>query len=268
MAVDLHLHTSASDGSLTPEQLVNKAIKLEYDAISITDHDTVSGIEPAISAAAKTSLEVIPGIEINTDYKGEQVHILGYYINYNNKKLLNKLNELKKMRKKRAKKIVKKLNQLGIKLKFKDVLKIAKSDVISRTHIATLLIKKDYVDSWEEAFDEYIGINSPAYVTRKKMTSVQAIKLIKKIGGKSVLAHPGLINKMDVIKEIIDMGIDGLEVFYYEHDPDQINKFKKISKKNNLIMTGGSDDHGPEKKDGMRLGKIRLNYNIVEQLKS
>ncbi|MFW5976516.1 MAG: PHP domain-containing protein, partial [Bacillota bacterium] len=262
MAVDLHLHTTASDGSMTPEKLIKKAVELDYEAIAITDHDTVRGIEPALKTAYKYSLEVIPGIEINTEYKNHEVHILGYYIDYKHQKLKKSLNYLKEKRKNRVKKILDRLTNMNIKIKYEDIEKISQGGTVGRAHIARAMINKNYINSWEEAFEKYIGIGAPAYVRRDKFNPQKTINLIKKIGGIPVLAHPGLINNDDIVKNIIDMGISGLEVYYYEHSQKEIKKYKKLANANNLVTTGGSDDHGPENKDGLRLGKIRLKYKI------
>lgn len=269
MTVDLHLHTTASDGSMTPEELVKKAISLKYQVIAITDHDTVSGLAEGITTAKNKEIEVIPGIELNTDYKQNEIHILGYYIDYHNHILIDKLEQLKEMRFNRACKMVSRLQELGIDISWQEVLNEAgKDSIIGRSHLGKILLKKDYVASWDEAFDRYIGIGCPAYVSRKKITPLTAIKLIKNSGGAAVLAHPGLIDDQKLIPEIVEMGIDGLEVFYYEHSRTQISKYKNMAESLNLLITGGSDDHGPGNKDGIRLGKIHLDYSIVENLKN
>ncbi|MFW5998574.1 MAG: PHP domain-containing protein [Bacillota bacterium] len=268
MTVDLHLHTNASDGSMSPRELVKKAVELNYKAIAITDHDTIKGIKPALKTASSYSLEVIPGIEINTEFKEHEVHILGYYIMYDNPELLKSLEYLKQKRIMRVKKILDRLSQMGIKINFKQVKKVSRRGTVGRAHIARVLLNNNYVDSWDEAFEKYIGIDAPAYVKRDKYGPQKSINLIKKAGGVPVLAHPGFINNDDIIDIIIDMGIEGLEVYYYEHSQKEINKYKKYAKNHNLIITGGSDDHGPKNKDGIRLGKIKLSYNIVKQLKN
>lgn len=268
MTADLHLHTTASDGSHTPGEIVDIALDLDYKAIAITDHDTVDGIREAIDAAEDKDIEIIPGIEINTDAGEFEVHILGYYIDYTHEKLLNTLKKLKKMRVERAKKMVKKLNNLGLTISWTDVKNMTGDGVIGRTHIARILRDNGSVRSIYEAFDKYIGKNCPAYVPRYKLTPGQAVNLIKDIGGVSVLAHPGLIGSDVLISEVINSGIDGIEVYYYEHEYYEIDKYKQLAVDNNLIITGGSDDHGPDNKDGSRLGYIRIDYTIVDKLKN
>ena len=267
MAVDLHIHTTASDGSLSPEEIVKKAEKLRYKAIAITDHDTVDGLKKALKEAKKRRVEVIPGIEINTEYEGHEVHILGYFIDYTDPNLLKKIEYYKKLRVKRVRKIVNKLNKMGFEIDMNDVLEFAKGPAIGRSHIARAMRKKDYVQSTSEAFDKYIGIGKPAYVNRERMSPEKSIKLIKQCGGIPVLAHPGLVGSDQVVKKIIEFGVKGLEVFYYEHSKGQEEKYRTMARENNLIVTGGSDDHGPGNKDGFRLGKIRLDYELVEKMK-
>ncbi|ACL69933.1 PHP domain-containing protein [Halothermothrix orenii] len=267
MSVDLHIHTNASDGSLSPGEVVKKAIDLGYKAIAITDHDTVAGIIPALQVARKSSLEVIPGIEINTDIEDRELHILGYFIDYTKPDLLKELSSLKKMREKRARKMVQKLRNMGINIEWEEVINIAGQGTIGRSHICQAIINKGYADSWKEVFEKYIGKNSPAYVPRKKLTPLKAIKLIKECSGIPVIAHPGLVGDDDLVKWIIKHGIEGLEVFYYEHSEEECQKYLNMAKENNLVVTGGSDDHGPGNKDGLRLGKIRLDYTVVEELR-
>ena len=267
MAVDLHIHTTASDGSLTPEEIVRRAEQLNYKAIAITDHDTVDGLKKALNEAQKSNLEVIPGLEINTQYDGHEVHILGYYIDYKDPDLLARLDYYKELRMKRVEKIVDKLENMGFEINMNDVLEFAKGPAIGRSHIARALNKRGYVDSTSEAFDKYIGIGKPAYVNRERMSPEESINLIKQCGGIPVLAHPGLIGSDQIVKKIIEFGIMGLEVFYYEHSKEQEEKYRTMARDNSLILTGGSDDHGPGNKDGFRLGKIRLDYKLIEKMK-
>lgn len=267
MSVDLHLHTTASDGSLTPMELVKRADSLEYRAIAITDHDTVDGLEPALQTANDYRLEVIPGIEINTDFEGCEIHILGYYLDYQHEYLQKELTAQKQMRKKRAKRILDRLNWLGVDLDWEELSRQFTGEFIGRGHIARALVERGEVESWDQAFERYIGVNAPAYVPRDRLSPEQAISLIKKVKGIPVLAHPGLIEDQELIPRIVDMEIRGLEAIYYEHTPEQTRYYRRLARKYNLLVTGGSDCHGPGNKDGLRLGKMKLNYNIVEQLK-
>lgn len=268
MTVDLHIHTTASDGSLSPKTVVKKAKKLNYNAISITDHDTIKGLEEAIKTGNEIDLEVIPGIEFNTKFNGHEVHILGYFINYKNKKLLNETRKIQNSRIKRVKKIIEKLNEIGFNITRKEVFSLSNGGAIGRSHIAHILKKKGYVRTFSEAFDKYLAIGKIAYVERYRLKPQEAINLINEVDGIPVLAHPGLINNDEIVEKIVEIGVKGIEAYYYEHNSKETTKYLEYAKNNNLLITGGSDDHGPGNKDGMRLGKIKLDYELVKNLKS
>lgn len=254
---DLHIHTIASDGVLTSEEIINNAIKMGIKGIAITDHDTVNGLDKAEKYIKNlnTILKFIPGIELNTDYKDSEVHILGYFIDYKNEILLAKLAELRDVRYKRAIKMMERLKSMGLVVNLEDVEKLAKGDIIARPHIGQALVDKGYLFSVREAFDKYLGKGKPAYVPRAKFSPQEAINLINSVGGIAVLAHPGLIKNEGIIYEVIEMGIEGLEVYYPEHHSLQIDNYLKICQKENLLITGGSDFHGIDNEDSRsRLG--------------
>jgi len=268
MFVDLHLHTTYSDGSFTPEELILKAKKLNYSAIAVTDHDTVAGLEEAIQLGKKYDLETVPGIEFNTSYKNNDIHILGYYINKKSKKLLSLLNKIKKERKERIEKMIKLLDkEYNFKITMQEIKNISSNNIIGRGHIARLLTEKNYVDTWEEVFDKYIGRGKPGYVDRNKISPFEAIDIIKKANGIPVIAHPGLIGNQQIIDQLINYGVTGIEVFYPEHNKRMTDKYKNIADKNELLITGGSDCHGPKNKEGIKLGKIKLDYCYLNELK-
>lgn len=268
MFIDLHLHTTYSDGSLTPENLIKKAKQIGYSAIAITDHDTLQGIKPALKIAKKNNIEVVPGIEFNTSLNGYDVHILGYYIDLESKCLKKLLDKIKKERRERIKKMVELLKELyGYEISQEEIKNISENNIMGRAHIARLLTEKGYVDKWEEVFNKYIGKGKPAYVNRNKITPFQAIDIIKKAEGIPVIAHPGLIKNNQIVQQIINYGVAGLEVYYLEHSVEQIEYFRNIAQCNKLLITGGSDCHGPSNKDGLKLGKIRLDYKYLAELK-
>jgi len=268
MFVDLHLHTTYSDGSFTPEELILKAKKLNYSAIAVTDHDTVAGLEEAIQLGKKYDLETVPGIEFNTSYKNNDIHILGYYINKKSKKLLSLLNKIKKERKERIEKMIKLLDkEYNFKITMQEIKNISSNNIIGRGHIARLLTEKNYVDTWEEVFDKYIGRGKPGYVDRNKISPFEAIDIIKQANGIPVIAHPGLIGNQQIIDQLINYGVTGIEVFYPEHNKRMTDKYKNIADKNELLITGGSDCHGPKNKEGIKLGKIKLDYCYLNELK-
>ncbi|AGB40942.1 putative metal-dependent phosphoesterase, PHP family [Halobacteroides halobius DSM 5150] len=265
--IDLHLHTTASDGSFTPTELVTKAKELGFSAIAITDHDTVDGLEEGAKVAREKGIEFVPGIELNTDYQDAEVHVLGYYIDYQQQSLKDKLATLKEARFNRIKKMVNKLNNLGLEIQFKEVTNLADQAALGRVHLAKVMLNKGYVKEWEEAFDQYIGRSAPAYVKRKKLTPFQAIDLIKKAGGIPIIAHPGLVSRQDLLSELVAAGAKGLEAYHTEHNQEEINHYLQLAKEKNLLITGGSDCHGPTRKTGMLLGEIKAPYSLLEKLK-
>lgn len=246
MIYDLHVHTSASDGALSPTELIDLAIASGIQGIAITDHDTLEGLEPALLYKNKKALNinVVPGIELNTEAGEQEVHILGYFIDYYNSRLIGRLEQIKTARYERAEKMIDKINKLGISISFKEVQDLAQGDLIGRPHIALAMIQNNYVSSIAEAFNKYIGRGKPAYVNRYKFSPQEAVELIKAAGGIPVLAHPGLISDRKIIFDLIKMGIEGIEVYYPQHKEVQIQKFLELSTQYNLLVTGGSDYHG------------------------
>jgi predicted metal-dependent phosphoesterase TrpH len=246
---------------------VKKAKRFGYQAIAITDHDTVDGLKEALLVAEELDLEVIPGIEINTQLGDHEVHILGYFIDYQHPELLKRLKYYKRLRVERVHKIIQRLQDMGFTIDFEDVIDFAGDGAIGRSHIARAMKKNNFVDTTSEAFDRYIAIGKPAYVNRERMSPMETIKLIKKYNGIPVLAHPGLIGSDKIVKKMIKNGVEGLEVYYYEHSDNQEQKYRDLALDNDLLITGGSDDHGPGNKDGFRLGKVKLDYEFVENMK-
>ena len=265
--IDLHVHTTASDGLFTPKEVVHWAYKKNLSAIAITDHDTIDGLDEALFYGEKYNIEIIPGIEINTDYKGSEVHILGYYIDYKASWFLNVLKKVRFARYNRAKKIVNKINNLGLYITMDEVLKISGSSSIGRPHIARVLIEHNYAHSTKEVFEKYIGIGKPAYVERYKITPHVAIEYILKCGGMPVLAHPGLIKDLSIIKELVDSKLQGLEVFHSKHNTDMIKLYISIAKQYNLIITGGSDCHGVLFNGQPILGSLNIDRKYLDLLK-
>ena len=264
---DLHLHTSFSDGAYSPEGLVNSAVKAGLAAIAVTDHDTVSGVALAIDAAKDRGVEVIPGIELSAEEGSQEVHILGYFIDYNNNGLLKRLGVLKQNRIERIYKIAEKLNGLGAPLEPEAVFKLAGGGTVGRLHIARALVSKGFVKNNPEAFQRYIGDRSPAYVLGFRFSAKDAIALIREVGGIPVLAHPYSMHKDELIPVFVDYGLMGLEVYYPEHSQSMINFYSKMAEKLGLLVAGGSDCHGDAKEE-VKIGMIRLPYEFVEKLKA
>jgi len=216
MKVDLHLHTTASDGRLDPGVLVGVAAKKGLSVIAITDHDSIDGIAPALLAAESfPSLRVIPGVEINTDITNGEVHILGYFIDYRNKELERALETLRNSREARARKMIAKLGELGIDVEWQRVKELAGGGSIGRPHIAQAMFERGYILSFQEAFIKYIGRQGPAYAERERLSPVEAVALVVKAGGLPVLAHPADIADLEeLLIELKQAGLVGLEAYY------------------------------------------------------
>ncbi len=242
--VDLHLHTTCSDGHDTPEELVEKAVRNGYSAISITDHDTVSGVIRGIEVAHGTPLELIPGIELSSMDQDDDIHILGYFIQYDDPEFVNSISFFKEKRRERAEEIVECLNYLGLEITIDIVLKIAHGAPIGRPHIAEALLSENQIKYYNEAFIRYIGMNGPAYVPKYRITPRETIELILKNGGIPVLAHPVSIQRDDIIPELVEAGLMGIEAVHPLHYPEKQLYYRKLAKKYGLIATGGSDWHG------------------------
>lgn len=263
---DLHLHTIFSDSTYTPQELIKEAGKKSLCAISVVDHDTVQGIEPTLECGKKNNIEVIPGLELTAEYEGWEIHILGYLIDYQNKKLLDTLEGLQQKRVERIYKITDKLRKIGLDLKAESVFALSGGGTVGRLHIARAMLKDGLISSIAEAFQKYIGDKGPAYVCGFRFSPGQAIQLIKDVSGVPVLAHPYSLNRDDLIPEFVKAGLMGLEVYYPEHTTAMTNRYLELAKKFNLLITGGSDCHGRAKPE-VKIGSLKIPYELVEKLK-
>jgi len=263
---DLHVHTSESDGTLTPKQLVKEALYRGLSAIAIVDHDTVGGIPEALAAAQGEDLEIIPGIELTAQHENQEIHILAYFVDCGNKALLEKLRLVQLNRIERVHKIVNNLEQQGVKLNAQDVFDISGKGTVGRMHIAKALVKAGWVTTTAEAFRKYIGDKSPAYVLGFNLSPVEAINLIRGAGGVAVLAHPYTLHNDELIAELAGYGLQGIEVYYPEHSQSMVNFYLDLAKKLNLLVTGGSDFHGNVKPD-IKLGMIKIPIELVDRLR-
>lgn len=268
MKFDLHVHTTHSDGTFTPKEIVDLARKIKLSGIAITDHDTTSGLEIALKYSKSfNDLTIIPGIELSCVHENEEVHILGYYINYNDSNLINTTNKIKKSRVERGLKIIEKLNQLGLDININDVNKFTNNNFVGRPHVARALISRGYVSNMEEAFEKYIKLGAPAYVERYKISIKETINLIKSIGGIPILAHPGLIKNKKILKYCLNKGIKGLEAIHPKHSKEDVHYLIEFAKRNNLLITGGSDFHGDRGYNELLLGKYYVGANTILQLR-
>lgn len=268
MKADLHLHTTASDGRLTPTELVKRAVECNLDVIAITDHDTIEGIPPALEAAREfPHLKIIPGVEISTELTDGEAHMLGYFLDFNNVQLNITLSELRNARWERGYKIVHNLINMGIAIKWERVQELAGEGSVGRPHIAQSLLEGGYISSLREAFSKYIGRNCPAYVPRKKITPIEAIEIILQADGLPVLAHPADINDLDsFILPLKEAGLKGLEIFCNGYTSNTIARLQLLAQKHSLVFSGGSDYHGLDDSIGGDIGNIDFPGEHVERL--
>lgn len=264
--VDLHIHTNCSDGLLRPEEVVVRAKELGLKAIGIADHDSVNGIEKAQRVAPEFGIEVVPACELSCLHNNLDIHILGYYLDYQNPELLDFLNSVQQQRLERAQKIIGKLSEQGVNIEVERVLELSAGASVGRPHIAQALLEKGYVNTFNEAFWKFIGYHCPAYVAKMEISPLTAIKLIKKFSGIPILAHPFSYRSDELIYNLIAAGILGLEVWHPEHPPNVADHYLEICQKNRLLATGGSDCHGG-RKGKIFMGEIRVPYHYLAELK-
>jgi len=261
---DLHIHSIYSDGSLTPFEIINICKQLELKVISITDHDTVSGLGEVFTLA-RGDVEIIPAVEMSSNIGYLDIHILGYYIDYKNGELLAYLEDFKKHRIERVKKIIKKLSDDGIQLEFEQIKAVAQNCSLGRPHIAEVLVENGYVRSINEAFSRYLGYGLPYYEPKKDVHPKEVINRIKRSHGIPVIAHPGTINDEQIIYSLIMHGAQGIEVWHPEHNQKWQQQLYEIALKNGLLMTGGSDCHG--RRGGFQIGCIGCSEDDVLMMK-
>jgi predicted metal-dependent phosphoesterase TrpH len=263
---DLHCHTSASDGELSPEEVVELACRTGLKALAITDHDTIGSLKSAARKAAQLGLILVKGIEINADGKEKEVHMLGLGLDENNGFLNKKLAEIRENRLERAREILAKLSKLGIDIDWGEVVGMARGGSVGRPHIAQAVMNHGFAGSFREAFDKYLKIGSPAYVPRKKLTPAAAIQIIRQAGGVAVLAHPGSKISETEIKQWMNEGLQGIEVSHPDHSLRDTEKYKVLAKNLRLIATGGSDFHGPRIRPEVKLGQWGTDLEAVARI--
>jgi 3',5'-nucleoside bisphosphate phosphatase len=268
--IDLHLHTTCSDGLDTPEVLVARAVEQEYRAISITDHDTVTGVIRATEAAKGTDLEIVPGIELSAMDDGDDIHILGYFMDYSDPEFLERISFFMEKRRERADKIVLALNSLGLEISIDTVLKVAHGAPIGRPHIAEAMLSENLVQFYGEAFIRYIGTDGPAYQPKYNLTPSDAIQLILGTGGIPVMAHPAAVHRDYIIHELVEYGLMGLEVMHPLHSPEKQAYYRRLAGQYGLFVTGGSDWHGEGRRrnfDNVK-GVKGIPYETIVEMKA
>lgn len=264
---DFHTHSTASDGSFSPSEVVKKSFDKGVKYLALTDHDTLTGIDEAKTMAESLGMTFIPGIELSTSHNKETVHLLGFFKgdDYKNTELNNFLQELKDKRIRRAEQIVARLKKFNnIEIKVEDVLRNGK-DTIARPHIAKTIIEAGYPYDYDYIFKKFIGDDCPAYIPANKMSTEEGIALLRKYNAKVFLAHPVLLKKISA-NDILPLGIDGLEAVYALNTPEEEKKFRKLANKNNLLISCGSDSHGMEEDSGHgSLGSMSLDKESLEK---
>ncbi len=263
---DLHIHTRFSDGTFTPSRVVSEAKKNGLCCIAVTDHDEVRAIGPAQDKARRLDIEVVPGVELSAEIDNCEVHILGYFIEWQAQWFQRKLKQICGQRQRRALAIIEKLKAYGIKLNREEVLRQARIGSVGRLHIARMLQSEGFVHSIQEAFDKYIADGGPCYVKKFKLTPFEVIEMIRRLKGVAVLAHPYTIGNDEIISEFVRMGLRGIEAYYSEQNQATSRHYQKLAAEYGLLVTGGSDCHGLAK-DGKSIGSVKLPYQLVEALK-
>lgn len=286
--VDLHVHSTCSDGSFTPKELVEYALTHNISAFALTDHDTVDGLDEAIFCAKELSgkvceknpdgntVEVVPGIEFSTEYEGKDIHIVGLFIDYQSETFRKQIADFVHSRDIRNEKMCALLQEHGIEIDYEELLGKFPDSVITRAHYGRYLLEKGYVNSISEAFDRYLGDHAPCFVPREKVTPIQAVSLIRAVGGVPVLAHPILYRMSDLrletlVAKLKDVGLRAIEALYAGYSPAETRKMHGLAKKYDLLISGGSDFHGTNKPGlffGTGYGKLYIHEDILEKLRN
>ena len=276
--IDLHVHSTCSDGTLSPTELVDYAIQKGLSAFALTDHDCVEGLDTILSYAKSlpNAPEIIPGIELSTDENGQEVHMVGLFIDHHNPEFNQYLQEFIESRTTRNKKMCHLLQEHGMNITYEELEAEFPGAVLTRAHYAKLLLKHGYVKSIKEAFERFLGDHCPCYVSREKITPVMAIDLIRKAGGLAILAHPILYHMSDarldaLVQKLKEAGLTGIEAIYSTYSPAEERQIRKLAAKYNLLLSGGSDFHGENKPSldlGTGYGKLYVPEEILDKLKT
>ena len=264
--IDLHSHTKFSDGYFAPQELLEKVKEKNISVLAITDHDTVDAIPSAITLAKNFGITIVPGVELSSQEGERDLHILGYFVDIENEEFKKYLTLFKFERIKRAERIIKKLNTLGFRISIEDVLSLSETSVVGRPHIADALVKLGIVKSFYEAFQKFLGNNSPAYEKKYYVSPANAIKIIHDAGGLAVIAHPGALPE-ETIQGLIKADIDGFEIYHPAHSSDQMKYYEGITNNYFLYGTGGSDFHGGTRSDANNIGRFYTPAGTFESMK-
>ncbi len=263
---DLHLHTNFSDGTFTPEELVLHAQKSGLACIAVTDHDSVEASARAAAACAAVNMEFIVGTELTAEQDDTELHVLGYFLDTNNEKLLAEIAKFQVVRQSRIHEMVASINQMGFSLKAESVFALANCKSPGRPHVARAMVKEGLVKSLDEAFERFLKKGRPAWVPKSKISALDAIELVHQAGGLAIMAHPGLNRTDNIIPGLVEAGLDGIECFHTKHSTVMSERYLEIADKYHLLVTGGSDCHGFSKGKPL-IGTVRLPYDHVGKMK-
>ena len=264
---DLHLHTTFSDGTASPDELVQQALEAGLTAIAVTDHDCVDGVAGAV-AAAGGRLEVIPGVEMTVAFRGVELHVLGLFVDLNGSAIHDRLAGFRQLRVTRLKQMLERLKTYGVTLSLEEVLELSEQGSAGRPHLALAMVRRGYVKSPEEAFDRFIGDKAACFVKGATMTPRDAAELIRAAGGVSALAHPARFVPDAWLPELWASGIQGIEAYHPDHSAQTAERYRRYAAEHKLLVTGGSDAHGTWKTDGPSVGSVTIPYEYVDELKA
>jgi len=265
--IDLHMHSTRSDGSFPPSKVVHWAAELGLSAISLTDHDSVAGVAEAQSVGAEVGVEVIAGTELSAQEENMDVHILGYFVDHENSDLLSCLQTYQAARVERAEKMVAKLNRMGVGIQMSQVLAKAGDGAVGRPHVADVLVEEGFVFSNDQAFYKYLGYGKPAYQPKFTLTPGEAVDVIHAAGGLAILAHPKLYGRDAMIPGLIEQGLDGIEVLHIRHDSSAVRRYSDLTDQYGLLKTGGSDCHGDGRGEAV-MGKVAVPIAFLDEMKA
>lgn len=263
--VDLHLHSTRSDGSSTPTEVVERAAGLGLEVISLTDHDSVEGVEEARAAGDRLGVGVVAGAELSAHLDKRDVHILAYFIDPTHEPLKSCLQMYRDERQNRAARIVKKLNQMGVRITFEQVLAKAAGGAIGRPHVADVLVEEGFCFSPNDAFGKYLAYGKPAYESKYVMEPAEAVEVIHDAGGIAVIAHPALYGDDELLPQLAADGVDGIEVFHIKHNAGSVDRYSNFARENGLLISGGSDCHGDGRGDAV-MGKVAVARSVYDAL--
>jgi len=264
--IDLHVHTTASDGSLSPAEMVREAAERGISLLGITDHDTTEGIAAAQAAAREMGITLVPGVELSADSEAQDIHLLAYFINPEDPDLQSLLTALRETRNARNERILERLRSLGAPVCPERVAQIAGSGSVGRPHIAEALVEAGHVTSRNEAFSRYLARGKPAFVTRARFTPAEACALIKRAGGIAVLGHAAKIGSRAAIEEVLAAGLDGIEVYHTDHTAKDVDMLLALAREKSLLATGGTDSHGPHSDRPLALGSVTVPAWVGEEV--